>query len=65
MTAWKSTRALERRDSPEVQELEFANARAKALFKSLTQPGNARRTRTVRSNDPGIHRLLNTLAFAN
>jgi hypothetical protein len=65
MTAWKSTRALERRDCPEVRDLEFANARAKALLKSLTQPVHARRTRTVRSNDPGMHRLLNTLAFAN
>ena len=65
MTAWKSTRALERRDSPEVRDLEFANARAKALLKTLTQTGNARKTRTDRGNDPGVHRLLNTLAFAN
>jgi hypothetical protein len=65
MNAWKNTRALERRDCPEVREVEHANARAKALLKTLLRPHGAKNTLPARSNNTGPHALLNTLAFGN
>jgi hypothetical protein len=63
--AWKSTRPLERRECPEVRELEYANAKAKALLKTLTPCGSARKMRYVQSSDPSPMVRLNTLAFGH
>ena len=62
MRAWKSTRALERRECAEVQELEFANVRAKALHKTLKLTGSARKTPPLRSVMLGVQ-PQNTLAY--
>ncbi len=62
MRAWKSTRALERRECAEVQELEFANVRAKALHKTLKLTGSARKTPPLRSVMLGVQ-PQNILAY--
>ena len=63
MSAWKDTRALERRDCPEVRAMEAAHVRAKALHKILKPPVGARKALPHRANDSGTRLLLNTLAF--
>jgi len=63
MWAWKSTRALERRECPEVQELEFANVRAKALHKNLRLTGNTRKTLQDRIGESSSHPQQNTMAW--
>jgi hypothetical protein len=63
MWAWKSTRALERRECPEVQELEFANVRAKALHKTLKLTSSAKNALQRRIGESGSRLLLNTMAY--
>ena len=62
MRAWKSTRALERRESLEVQALECANVRAKALHKTLKLAGSARKTLPLRNVMSGAQ-AQHTLAY--
>ncbi len=61
--AWKSTRALERRECPEVQELELANARAKSLCKTLKLTSNTRKTLQDRFGESSARPQLNTMAW--
>jgi hypothetical protein len=63
MQAWKSTRALERRECPEVQELEFANVRAKALHKTLKLSGAARKTLPGRIADSGAYQSRHAMSY--
>ncbi len=63
MWAWKSTRALERRECPEVQELELANARAKSLCKTLKLTSNTRKTLQDRFGESSSRPQLNTMAW--
>jgi hypothetical protein len=63
--AWKSTCALERKECPEVQDLERANVRAKALCKILKLTSNARKTLQRRSKATGSQLLLNTMAYGH
>ncbi len=65
MSAWKHTRALERRDSPEVRAMEMANARAKALHKTLTLSGSNRKAPQSRSQDAGTRSHRVAVAFAH
>jgi hypothetical protein len=65
MSAWKNTRALERKDCPEVRELEFAHVRAKALYKMLKSPVGARRALAHRGTDLGTRLLPNNLSLGN
>jgi hypothetical protein len=62
MWAWKSTRALERRECPEVQELEFANVRAKARHKNLRLTSNTRKALQHRVSESGRRPQLNSMA---
>lgn len=63
MRAWKSTRALERRECIEVQELEIANTRAKALYKTLKQASSTRKTLQRRNMDSGSHMVLSSMNY--
>jgi hypothetical protein len=63
MLAWKSTCALERRECPEVQDLEFANARAKAVYKTLKIASSSRKTLQRRIEISGSRRLLSAMAY--
>ena len=63
-SAWRSTRALERRECPEVQELEFANAKAKVLSKTLKLNSSVRKTLQQRSGGSASQQLLNTISFS-
>jgi hypothetical protein len=63
LLAWKSTRALERRECPEVQDLEWAQARAKKLYKTLKLTPHARKMQYPLNRDAGSRLLRNTLAY--
>lgn len=62
MNAWKSTRALERRDCPEIREMEYANRRARALHKTLKPGPSVRKAPHSRSSNLGSHLQLHTVA---
>ena len=62
MWAWKSTCALERRECPEVRDLELANVRAKAHHKKLMRTSGAKKTLQHRVGEPGSRLLLNNMA---
>jgi hypothetical protein len=64
LLAWKSTRALERRECPEVQDLEWAQARAKKLYKTLKLTPHARKMQYPLNQDAGSRLLRNTLAYS-
>jgi hypothetical protein len=63
LLAWKSTRAMERKDCPEVQELELAHARAKKLYKTLKLTPHARRMQHPLNREPVSRLLRNSMAY--
>lgn len=65
MWSWKSTRAIERKECPEVRDLERANGRAKVLYKTLKLTPHARKLHHHLSWEPATRKQLSTLAYGH